>query len=1064
MSHSFHNARGTRGILPSDSIALERNNRLRKERQSEYQDFLKRRDHNKRTVAEMRIELSSDREAELGQRKVKLDSLGKRLEESNADNSYAALQAKKLTEERQYRGDPCCFSKPRKHMNTDEDGNRQDHSSNNNFACNKISDASQHQKSSWDEEEKGLMQWTKNMGCHFKAQPDKENTPPGLDSARRNEADSRAMLRSISAPISATGMPLPGWSGNDSHVQKMKKIKYAEDLRNQIREKKASVKYDDSLHRAADQHLSFGRLSRTRADRSMADNSSNETHSSLHHKDYSECEGVRKPAPMATRSRDNSMQEYPFYNLPPPPPASFQGHHGVPWIPPMYPYPNFYDRESYPKMYHHPYYYPQPPHSYPPPPDAINPYSMPPSHHHESRKHLPLREPGRGEEHHDLIYHDKRNYSPPSPLIHESNAWRGRRDEDKNPKISNKIIYRKELEKQMREKKEREMKENMAKESLDRKRENKYYDPFGKGGCGAPVRDQHGNLVADLKQMRKINENRLSNNSLKLKNSAGEDSDTSGSSPPQKASHVVFTYGKRTDEDIKKSTQVHYRDFLFQQVKEKEELKMKEKEQQRIEEKKELEHLERDRRRIQEEYQRELNLQKIKLEQAHKKNEAIVLEVERDRQRVLMQREQEFVQEEKEQRSFAEKELVEKLSCSRGDLSHNTFKSTSPPIPTLRRQMKATLSVSTPSTKPQNHFHGNLSYQPASSHRLLEPSSPNPTEKMIDHPSPPVPALRKKKTNPSNIELETSKANSHASLCLNPHASSAVASTRISCDRSQVLDDTRIAYTGVSKNPSSKLCVNAQDHTLGVNHDSVRSQRSNSSNAVVDARSLFSRTHLSALDSEEILTKLGAIRMHLQEELAKQNCESRSQSGSFDRARRHEPRIAAPLKPKFDLAMQTRENINKLKYSCSTEQGEFLEINPEVPHSESTLAEQQGALLRHQQALRRNAQMNVEKQKGNTYGKDSVGKDSYVSREGSALPPEFSLRSLRYPFSNNNGSKASLPGEIYPNIDDSSMATKNGERIKRLEAILKSGTYSKPPSLGARVYSSGSLKQEGKRS
>ncbi|PIO33013.1 hypothetical protein AB205_0189990 [Aquarana catesbeiana] len=78
--------------------------------------------------------------------------------------------------------------------------------------------------------------------------------------------------------------------------------------------------------------------------------------------------------------------------------------------------------------------------------------------------------------------------------------------------------YQKELEQQIREKNEKRRKERDEQERYDAKleAEMKSYNPWGKGGGGAPLRDRKGNLITDLKRMHKENENSYQNPELQV--------------------------------------------------------------------------------------------------------------------------------------------------------------------------------------------------------------------------------------------------------------------------------------------------------------------------------------------------------------------------------------------------------------------------------------------------------------------------------------------------------------------------------------------------------------------
>lgn len=64
--------------------------------------------------------------------------------------------------------------------------------------------------------------------------------------------------------------------------------------------------------------------------------------------------------------------------------------------------------------------------------------------------------------------------------------------------------YQEELQRQVREKQFKKQKEKEEQEKLDQKIqiENQIYNPFGRGGGGAPIRDKDGNPVADLRQVK----------------------------------------------------------------------------------------------------------------------------------------------------------------------------------------------------------------------------------------------------------------------------------------------------------------------------------------------------------------------------------------------------------------------------------------------------------------------------------------------------------------------------------------------------------------------------------
>merc|ERR1712071_402148 len=68
--------------------------------------------------------------------------------------------------------------------------------------------------------------------------------------------------------------------------------------------------------------------------------------------------------------------------------------------------------------------------------------------------------------------------------------------------------YREELQRQVAETKARKDAEKRKREADDERalKEAEIYDPFGKGGAGAPIKTASGNVVADLRKLHAINE------------------------------------------------------------------------------------------------------------------------------------------------------------------------------------------------------------------------------------------------------------------------------------------------------------------------------------------------------------------------------------------------------------------------------------------------------------------------------------------------------------------------------------------------------------------------------
>ncbi|KAK5604323.1 hypothetical protein CRENBAI_019672 [Crenichthys baileyi] len=143
--------------------------------------------------------------------------------------------------------------------------------------------------------------------------------------------------------------------------------------------------------------------------------------------------------------------------------------------------------------------------------------------------------------------------------------------------------YREALRQQVTEKEECTRKEKEEEKRRDAGQlEAEVYDPWGKGGGGAPIKDKHGNLVSDLYHMHRIN-NRMTS----LRAEAGapiSQQESSHQSPLQ---------------------QDRYKEELKQQMEEKKRKQAEERERLKILEEKEAKRLAMDRAHIQQRYEDE---------------------------------------------------------------------------------------------------------------------------------------------------------------------------------------------------------------------------------------------------------------------------------------------------------------------------------------------------------------------------------------------------------------------------------------------------------------------------
>ncbi|KAM5210828.1 centrosome and spindle pole-associated protein 1 isoform 3-T8 [Hipposideros larvatus] len=167
--------------------------------------------------------------------------------------------------------------------------------------------------------------------------------------------------------------------------------------------------------------------------------------------------------------------------------------------------------------------------------------------------------------------------------------------EDK-PKASKQLLqsYQEALQQQIREREERRKKEREEKEEYDAKleAEMRSYNPWGKGGGGAPLRDAKGNLISHMQTQ---------SSPFARGNIFGE--------PP-------------TELQIKQ--QEVYKNFLRFQIEEKKKREEAERERLRLEEEKEEKRLAEQRARIQQEYEEEQERKREKEEEQRLKNEELI--------------------------------------------------------------------------------------------------------------------------------------------------------------------------------------------------------------------------------------------------------------------------------------------------------------------------------------------------------------------------------------------------------------------------------------------------------
>ncbi|KFW88043.1 Centrosome and spindle pole-associated protein 1 [Manacus vitellinus] len=309
-------------------------------------------------------------------------------------------------------------------------------------------------------------------------------------------------------------------------------------------------------------------------------------------------------------------------------------------------------------------------------------------------------------------------------------------EEKTQPSKEATLSYQQELQQQIREREERRRQEREEKERYEAKleAEMRNYNPWGRGGGGAPLRDAKGNLITDLNIMHKQNEDAYHNPEarlyedkralvavdLSLASSRPENTEAS----TNKIAGFTFAqaspfargnvFGEPPSPRYLKR-QESYKNFLRLQIEEKRRREEAEREKLRMEEEKEEKRLAEQRMRIQKAYEDEQEEKRKKDEERRLKNKEIIrLDEERKKEAEKKRKEKEEKQEE-QLRQYFEKEKMEeeKKMFSR---------QSSPIIPTLQNK----------SVRKEERI-------PSAESRISY-CSQDPAQPRV--PSPPVPARR----------------------------------------------------------------------------------------------------------------------------------------------------------------------------------------------------------------------------------------------------------------------------------------------------------------------------------
>nr|XP_021148673.1 centrosome and spindle pole-associated protein 1 [Columba livia] len=308
-------------------------------------------------------------------------------------------------------------------------------------------------------------------------------------------------------------------------------------------------------------------------------------------------------------------------------------------------------------------------------------------------------------------------------------------EENRKPSKEATLSYQKELQQQIREREERRRQEREEKERYEAKleAEMRNYNPWGKGGGGAPLRDAKGNLITDLNMMHKQNEDAFHKPVARLYEDkrAIVSVDLSLASPRPENTEAStnkiagFTFAQTSPfargnvfgeppspQHLKR--QESYKNFLRLQIEEKRRREEAEREKLRMEEEREEKRLAEQRMRIKKAYEDEQEERRKKEEERRLKNREIIrLDEERQKEAEKRRKEKEEKQDEQLRQYFEKEKMEEEKMFSRQP---------SPIVPALQNK-----SIRKEERNPSAESH--ISYY------AQDPPRPRV-------PSPPVPARR----------------------------------------------------------------------------------------------------------------------------------------------------------------------------------------------------------------------------------------------------------------------------------------------------------------------------------
>ncbi|KAL5261570.1 hypothetical protein ACHWQZ_G007321 [Mnemiopsis leidyi] len=263
------------------------------------------------------------------------------------------------------------------------------------------------------------------------------------------------------------------------------------------------------------------------------------------------------------------------------------------------------------------------------------------------------------------------------------------------------VEYARELRRQVEEREKEIKKKKEEQERYDKKKEEECanYNPWGRGGAGAPLKDAQGQSIANRNQMKQKAQDPIALQKEQQSRIVAPPAIETPTKADGSSSHFgrvnQITGTPQDDDPVKAAAKQDYKSFLQQQIEERAKLKAAQKEKERLEDEREAQRLERERLRLKAEFEAELQAKKEKEAAQQKMNEELKRAAE-ERRFEQERREAETrkrMEEDAKKKKEEEQRQAQQLDQRMMQPPPLEQRGRSPPIPTLAKQQDGTANI-----------------------------------------------------------------------------------------------------------------------------------------------------------------------------------------------------------------------------------------------------------------------------------------------------------------------------------------------------------------------------------